>query len=218
MINVIGYGSLLSEQSARETIPKLWGFKLVTVPNYMRIFNKVGIVFFQRYGLDENDKEISSCATRAAPGIEMICSLFQCVESDFKALYEREHRFRWINVQCNNGGRTEIGRMCTEYNDQDYFLNKCVTPLEYERRVGQFYGGKIWRDDILPFPRYLRQCLKAAREHGQAVYRNFMETSFLADGKTSIRAYVGRRPELLSPNIGSSGDHANEIYDFATKS
>ena len=197
VIKVVGYGSLLSEKSARETIPSLQDFELVTVANYKRVFNKVGIVFFQRHKIGMDDKEISSCSTRPAPGVTMTCSLFSCTEDDFLVLYEREHRFRWINVECLTSDRTEVGRMCTENDDENYLLNKCVTPSEYFRRVGQFYCGRIWRNDILPFPTYLRHCLDAARQHGEGVYKNFVETSFLADGTTSIRAYLQKRPELV---------------------
>jgi hypothetical protein len=209
VIKVVGYGSLLSARSARETIPSLKDFKLVTVANYKRVFNKVGIVFFQRYKVSAEDKEISSCSTRQAPGVIMICSLFSCTEDDFANIYEREHRFRWTNVECLSERGTEVGRMCTENDDENYLLNKCVTPSEYYRRVGQFYCGRIWRDDILPFPIYLRHCLDAARQHGEHVYRNFIETSFLADGTTSIRAYLENKPDLVAS--------ANTPYTYAPK-
>src|SRR5262249_26062142 len=155
---------------ARETIPSLQDFKLVTVANYKRVFNKVGIVFFQRYKLAMDDREISSCSTRPSPGTTMICSLFSCTEADFLNVYEREHRFRWINVECRSESQAEVARMCTENDDENYLLNKCVTPSEYYRRVGRFYTGRIWRDDILPFPTYLQHCLQAARQHGEEVY------------------------------------------------
>jgi hypothetical protein len=195
-IAVLGYGSLLSEASARETIPSLSKFELVQIPGYKRIFNKVGIVFFERYGASETDIRISSCATRKDPQCCITASLFECSEADFLLMYEREHRFQWVNAQYQaTDGSTGYARMCTENSDENYLLNKCITESEYWRRVGRFYVGKIWREDILPFPTYLKHCLDAADSHGTNVLDNFLDFSFLADGKTSIRTYMRATPD-----------------------
>lgn len=85
--------------------------------------------------------------------------------------------------------------MCTETTDENYLLNKCVTTTEYDRRVGRFYSGRIWRDDILPFPTYLKHCIAAAHTHGELVRDNFLDTTYLADGVTSIRSYMKRDPD-----------------------
>ncbi|MBR9867948.1 MAG: gamma-glutamylcyclotransferase [Oceanospirillales bacterium] len=202
MISVVGYGSLLSECSARQTVPALQNFRLVRVPGFRRIFNKVGIVFLSRHGADSKSLHLASCSTQPFEGSEIICSQFECSAEDFVELYEREHRFRWIEVETVLSGRTRtpdvpsVGRMCTGYDDLEYRLNKCVTPQEYELRVGRYYTGPIWRDDILPFPRYLAFCLQAAASQGDAVLDNFLDSSFLADGRTSIRTYLQQTPEL----------------------
>jgi len=198
LISVVGYGSLLSEASARETVPDLVNFRLVEVPGYRRIFNKVGIVFFRDYDVPEQSLEIASCSTEEAPESAMICSQFEVTEEAFQALYEREHRFRWIEVETiDMRGKAGLGRMCSGWNDRDYRLNKCVTDSEYQRRVGQFYRGAIWRDDILPFSPYLVFCLQSADMAGAEVLGNFMDTTFLADGLTSIRQYLMQSRELL---------------------
>ena len=197
MISVVGYGSLLSERSARETVPGLKNFRLVSVPGYKRIFNKVGVVFIARHGALPTSQCIASCSTQLDPAVDIICSQFECSEAEFAELYEREHRFRWIEVDTVSfSGETTRGRMCTFFTDHDYRLNKCITESEYQRRVGRFYQGQLWRDDILPFPRYLAFCLQAAESQGSEVLDNFLDTSFLADGVTSIRDYIGSTPEL----------------------
>ncbi len=204
MISVAGYGSLLSEVSARETVPGLQNFRLVKVPGYRRIFNKVGIVFISRHGADPDSLQVASCSTQPDPDTSIICSQFECSEEDFLELYEREHRFRWVAVETRPlavTGDTDhplLARMCSGYSDTDYRLNKCITPGEYQRRVGQYYSGALWRQDILPFPRYLFFCLQAAATQGQEVVDNFLDSSFLADGVTTLREYVTATPELAN--------------------
>ncbi len=194
-ITVVGYGSLLSERSAKETVPGLKNFRLGTVVGYRRIFNKVGIVFFEKHGAQLGDLNIASCATRYDGETTLICSAFECSETEFTAIYEREHRFRWVDVTfTEKKGQACCGRMCTEYNDDDYRLNKCVTNSNYVRRVGQYYSGAIWRDDILPFPIYLNHCLQAARQQGDEVLENFLATTYLADNVTLIKTYLENKP------------------------
>ena len=198
MISVVGYGSLLSEQSARETVPNLHNFRLVTVQGYKRIFNKVGIVFLSRHGASPEALDIASCSTLPDDSVSIICSQFECSEEEYRALIEREHRFDWVVVDtCSLEGSTpSSGWMCTTANDHWYRTVKCTSPSDYERRVGRYYQGAIWRNDILPYPRYLQFCLRSAAEQGPVVLDNFLDSSFLADGKTSLRSYLNDSPEL----------------------
>lgn len=198
MISVVGYGSLLSEASARETVPALDNYRLVRVPGYRRVFDKVGVVFISRHGESPDSLELASCSTEADSSCEIIAAQFECSEQDFLQLYEREHRYRWIEVETRHCQSDEpaLGRMCTGYSDLDYRLNKCVTEAEYQLRVGQYYQGVLWRKDILPNPRYLGFCLQAAASQGAAVLDNFLDSSFTADGR-SLRDYLRQRPELM---------------------
>ena len=45
---ILGFGSLLSEQSSRLTFPDLENFRLVRVPNYRRLMQHPASIFFQR--------------------------------------------------------------------------------------------------------------------------------------------------------------------------
>lgn len=206
MIEVIGYGSLLNEKSARKTLPGLSDFRLGLVKDTIRIFNKVGVVFFEKYKIDDEAITISSCSTRKRSGAEMCVSIFQCSEQEFELLYEREHRFRWIEVEYKDvNNRLGKGRMCTEYTDAEYLINKCVTQAEYERRVGQYYRGKLWRNDILPFPVYLKYCLESAKQCGPEVLENFLTQSYLADGFTSIKQFLFENEGYLDAVFDNKG-------------
>ncbi|MCP4595603.1 gamma-glutamylcyclotransferase [Neptuniibacter sp.] len=199
MISIVGYGSLLSERSARETIPGLENFRIVTVPGYRRIFNKVGVVFLSRYGADPHSLELASCSTEACNRSQIICSQFECSEADFAELYEREHRFNWVDVETlSASGERSIGRMCSSSTDNYYRNTKCRSEAEYQQRVGQYYAGLLWRTDILPYPRYLAFCLQAAHGLGGEALDNFLDHSYLADGKTPIRDYVETHESLSS--------------------
>lgn len=204
MISVVGFGSLLSERSARETVPGLVNHRLVRVPGFKRIFNKVGIVFISDHGQSSESHEVSSCSTEPCHQTEIIAAQFECPVEEFQHLYEREHRYRWIEVEPVglDGTAQPNARMCTSSTDLDYRLNKCVTEDEYHHRVGRHYRGMIWRDDILPFPRYLKFCLVSAAAHGDEVLDNFLDSSYLADGTTRIRTYLlEQRPDLIPSSL-----------------
>lgn len=196
-LTIIGFGSLLSEASARRTTPGLANYRLVTVGGYRRIFNKVGIVFISKFGASPCDRTVSSCATRHDGTTRMICAAFEVPAAEFPALEEREHRYGWIEVEYEGQCGSGRGLMCTESTD-DAYRAKCGSSHEYEQRVGQYYRGKLWRDDILPFPLYLDFCLDAARTHGHRVVDNFLDTSFLADNVTTIRTFLAGRERLSS--------------------
>ncbi len=195
---IIGFGSLLSEASARRTTPSLTNYRLVAVSGYRRIFNKTGIVFISTFGASPDDRALSSCATRYDGTTQLTCCAFDIPAAEFPALDEREHRYAWADVTFTDSrGTAGRGRMCTESTD-DAYRAKCGNAEEYERRVGQFYRGRIWRDDLLPFPMYLDFCLAAAEGHGRNVFDNFIDTSYLADGSTTIRTYLAGRERVTN--------------------
>ena len=205
-LTIVGFGSLLSEASARRTTPSLTNYRLVTVAGYRRIFNKTGIVFISKFGASPDDRALSSCATRHDGATQLVCCAFDIPATEFPALDEREHRYAWADVAFTDAsGKSGNGRMCTESND-DAYRTKCGSAEEYERRVGQFYRGRIWRDDLLPFPMYLDFCLAAADSHGRAVFDNFLDTSYLADNVTTIRSYLAGRTRVT--NLTADTIHA----------
>lgn len=197
-LTIIGFGSLLSEASARRTTPGLTNYRLVTVSGYRRIFNKTGLVFIAKFGASPDDRALSSCATRHDGVTNLICCAFDIPTEEFPALDEREHRYEWTDVTfVDRSGASGRGRMCTESTDEAYRA-KCGSDEEYERRVGRHYRGQIWRNDLLPYPMYLDFCLHAASGHGAHVFENFLDTSYLADGVTTIRTHLAGRSRMTT--------------------
>ena len=199
-ILIVGYGSLLSEVSARKSVPNLTEFRLVRVPNYIRIFNKVGIVFHTRRNIAPADLRRASCASRYREGAEIVCTAFHCPADEYPELFEREHRFRWIEVDfVEADGSVGKGQMCTEWSDEGYRATRIQDEADYYQRVGQHYQGKLWRDDILPFPEYLQLWLDAAGSHGPDLVEHFKQSSYLADSTTTIKDYMQNTPNALIP-------------------
>ncbi|MEM9773368.1 MAG: gamma-glutamylcyclotransferase, partial [Chloroflexota bacterium] len=84
-------------------------------------------------------------------------------------------------------------------SDEGYRATRIKDEADYYQRVGQYYQGKLWRDDILPFPEYLQLCLDAAGSHGPNLVAHFKQSSYLADGTTTIGDYLQNSPNALTP-------------------
>ena len=132
-----------------------------------------------------------------------IGALFEISVADFKALCKREQRYKIVQLECfacvdgEAVGQPVTAYVVTESTDTAY-TNKCVAldaaeGLEagctYQQNVGQYYDGELWsRKDIFPSSPYLWFCIEAAKcIGGSQAHKNFLDGSFLADRRTSIR-------------------------------
>ena len=68
----------------------------------------------------------------------------------------------------------------------------------YEREVGQYYRGQLYRTDLLPVPDYVLRCLRAQQRAGKEALVNFLDGSYLGDGVTSLRAHLERELAQLA--------------------
>lgn len=181
----------MSEPSARETVPELTDFQLCRIRGYQRVFDKVAMVFFERHGATEDRRDVAALSTFESPGATMIGCRFEVPDEAMPALFEREHRYRWVMAETvGPDGKVRLARMTTAISDEDYRLNKCVTQAEYHRRVGRYYSGAIRRDDVLPFPTYLAHVVRALRGVSDEAYEDFLDTTWLADRRTLLRDYL----------------------------
>jgi len=76
VISVAGFGSLLSECSARSTSPDLRNFRAGKVKGYRRIFAHTASVLFQRGIARPGTGEISSLSCESQLGEEIVVSVF----------------------------------------------------------------------------------------------------------------------------------------------
>ncbi|TVU18962.1 hypothetical protein EJB05_35085 [Eragrostis curvula] len=193
-ISVIGFGSLLSERSARSTFPELEGFRVAALRGFRRVFAHAAPIFFERGIAVEATKEFSSLSVEPCKGELIIVTVFEIKEDEVPAFIEREHEFRFLAVVpegLDGVPFTNPAVVCARYSDEEYFQERCKGSKElYYQRYGRYNIDKIWRDDILPCRLYLRHCVLAAKNLGEPAYSNFLDHTYLGDRKTTIREYL----------------------------
>ncbi len=93
---VAGFGSLLSERSARFTFPGLQNFREGRVRGWRRVFAHTTPVFLQRGIANLETREMGSLSCEAAKGAELVVCLFDIVldEEFVSAWVEREHEYQ----------------------------------------------------------------------------------------------------------------------------
>lgn len=194
LISICGFGSLLSERSARSTFPDLINFRMGKLSGFRRVFAHVAPIFFERGIAKPETKEISSLSVEPCEGESLIVTIFEIQKSEIPSFIEREHEFRFLAVipeTLNGLLYPNPAVLCARYSDQEYFQNRCKGNSEiFFQCYGRYGVGKIWRDDILPCRVYLRHCVLAAKNLGDVAYDNFLDHTFLGDRKTTIREYL----------------------------
>nr|XP_043628457.1 uncharacterized protein LOC122599912 [Erigeron canadensis] len=214
-LSICGFGSLLSERSARSTFPDLVNFRVAKLNGFRRVFAHVAPIFFERGIAKPETKEISSLSVEPCEGESLIVTVFEIKKSEIPSYIEREHEFRFLAVQPEtlDGHRYATSAvLCARYSDEEYFQNRCKGKQEiYHERYGRFGIDKIWRDDVLPCRVYCRHCVLAAKNLGNTAYDNFLDHTYLADRKTTLRKYLSTTgsgimeeepPELLKVRYG----------------
>lgn len=197
-VSVFGYGSLMSYESATKSLKRVLSFKTAEVAGYARVFNKVCVHSVQTGAVNWATREVACCSAARMPGRVIVGALLELPRSDLSDFLEREHEFRIVPVEARVGATGEKVRalLCEEFDDESYRV-KCSGEGEFERRVGQFYRGRIWRTDIRPARAYLQLCLAAARRLGPAASENLLDASYLGGKETTIAEYLGARPHVL---------------------
>lgn len=214
-LSICGFGSLLSERSARSTFPDLINFRVAKLNGFRRVFAHVAPIFFERGIAKPETKEVSSLSVETCEGESLIVTVFEIKKSEIPSYIEREHEFRFLAVHPETLEGSQYATpavLCARYSDEEYFQNRCKGSQEiYHERYGRFGIDKIWRDDVLPCRTYCRHCVLAAKNLGNEAYANFLDHTYLADRKTTLRKYLAtvgsgimeeEPPELLKARYG----------------
>ena len=207
---ICGYASLMDEASARQTMPSVSNLQYGYVDGYCRVFNLVSIVNIRR-GLATDDRLVT-CTARARPGCRLRVCAFEIATEELQLLAVREARLRLapVHVHCGRGGAC-CALLCIESSDEEFRARWCPDEESWEKLVGRFYRGSLYRSDLLPVPSYVLRCLRA--HAAAASVANFLDASFLGDGHTSLREHLLAVLERTggSPAEGWSAEELEEI-------
>ncbi|KAK6930211.1 hypothetical protein RJ641_004305 [Dillenia turbinata] len=166
LLSICGFGSLLSERSARSTFPDLINFRVARLNGFRRVF------------------------AHAAP----FDTNSWIEKGQIRSFMERELEFRFLAVvpeTLDGKPYQNPAVLCARYSDEEFFRVRCKGSKEiYFQHYGQFGIDKIWVDDIFPCRVYLRHCVLAANNLGDMASNNFLDHTFLGDRKTTIREYL----------------------------
>ncbi|RUO95734.1 LOW QUALITY PROTEIN: hypothetical protein BC936DRAFT_143340 [Jimgerdemannia flammicorona] len=127
-----------------------------------------------------------------------IVSLFEIDESLLPAFYEREPEFQhvWIEPEDLEGKLLGIrALMCVKYTDEGFKAK--IGQAEFDRITRECGIDRIWRDDVFPCRVYLRHCVLASQSFGEDAYASFLDNTYLADRRTTIREYLKQNPDIL---------------------
>jgi hypothetical protein len=225
-MTIIGYGSLLSERSARSTFPNLKNFRLGRVPNHRRVFGHVASVFFRQNIANKETLEMSSVDVEPCRGSSFVCSVFE-VDNEFllmddgyggemkhdggvltpcESFRKREETFDFSLVPYLEEGSSSSditshkkGVLCTKSTDDDYILR--WGDSHFHNQFGQYGITTIWDWDtssqLKPCPTYLRHCVLAAQKLGDECYDSFLDETYLVDRETTIREYLDNSPHVM---------------------
>ncbi|XP_078158683.1 uncharacterized protein LOC144554229 isoform X2 [Carex rostrata] len=193
-ISICGFGSLLSERSARSTFPDLKNFRVAQLYGFRRVFAHVAPIFFERGIANAETGEISSLSVESCEREFLIVTVFEIKTEEVPSFLKREEEFRFLAVIPKGlDGMPFSNRavLCARYSDEEYFQIRCHGSKEiYHERYGRYNIHKIWRDNILPCRIYLRHCVLAAKNLGEEAYSNFLDHTYISDRKTTIRQYL----------------------------
>lgn len=81
-ISICGFGSLLSERSARSTFPDLANFRTARLNRFRRVFAHVAPVFFERGIAKPETMEISSLSVEPCEGETLVVTVFEIRKSE----------------------------------------------------------------------------------------------------------------------------------------
>lgn len=226
-VTILGFGSLLSEKSAKTTFPNLQNFRLGKVHNYKRVFGHPASIFFQRGIANIQTKEMSSLSTEYCQGSSFVCSVFEVSNengefsngnfADFSpsmAFREREEEFEIImvpyeelssnvvsDVESDHSLSSNLlkGILCTRSTDEKYI--ELWGDKRFQENYSKYNINTIWNwgidSGLKPCGPYLRHCVLAAKNMGDECYQSFLNDTFLVDRKTTIREYLENNPVVM---------------------
>lgn len=192
MISLFGYGSLISESSARSTCPNLTNFHHVYAKDVARIFAKVNPQSLKRGEGNLETLELAPVTLVEKKGAITYGCSFDIPDAEWPAIKAREFDYAEGEVTIFDIKTHQSKLVKTFYglHSDDEIPTETDMAKQYWHDVRKHYQGKIYRDDVLPEPLYLNRCLNAFKQVGIEMHDNFLDQTYLADRTTTIREYL----------------------------
>ncbi|MEM6810835.1 MAG: hypothetical protein AAF549_00020 [Pseudomonadota bacterium] len=195
-IQIIGLGSLLSEESARNTCPDLRNFRFAKLRGYKRIFNKTDSTLALNEQIPPHSKKYACLSAIPDQSIrEMFVSVFDIPQTEWDYFLYREFEYRIEPIAFYELGSEKIDKayacLGDFKSDQECFEYISGNEIR-KKRLNEFrqkYTGPMWRYDIEPNPVYLYRCLNILEKDKPEFLDNFLDTTFTGAGH-SIRSYL----------------------------
>eukprot|EP00977_Amphora_coffeiformis_P018250 scaffold6345_cov155-Amphora_coffeaeformis.AAC.2 len=213
-LTILGFGSLLSEKSARTTFPDLQHFRLGRLPGYRRVFAHPADIFFQRGIADLATKQMSSLSVEPFEGAACIVTVFEVPNKDMmedgtpcRAFLEREAEFDIVPAPYYEldqdspkySPEPKEGIVCKRSTDEAFIQR--WGKEHFKEAYGKYGIDTIWGwsedSGLRPCAVYLRHCYLAAKGMGDNCLRSFLSDTFLVDRKTTVAEYLAQHPEVL---------------------
>lgn len=184
---IIGFGSLLSEASARSSFPNLNNFRLARLRGFRRVMQHPASIFFQRGIASLETREMASLSVEACEdgaddgGRGFLVAAFDIPANELPEFFEREEEFFIVTAPIHelDGSVRERGLLCLASTDDEYKAKH--GEAAFHDRYVRYGLDSIWswRGPILPCRVYLRHCVLAAQKAGQDVADDFLDTTLL---------------------------------------
>ncbi|KAF3340594.1 hypothetical protein FCM35_KLT09438 [Carex littledalei] len=127
-VSICGFGSLLSERSARSTFPDLKNFRVAQLHGFRRVFAHVAPIFFERGIANAETGEISSLSVESCEGEFLIVTVFEIKIEEVPSFLKREEEFRFLAVYPEGLDGIPFSNqavLCARYSDEEYFQIRC---------------------------------------------------------------------------------------------
>ena len=174
-ITIFGYGSLMSDESVKKSMPNACNFRPAILPNHVRIFSFLDD--------DYDGKPILTIKKQQNKFVKGV--IFDIPHNELNNFLHRERHYdiKKMNVYDNNN-KTQLCYVCLDYNKQ------------YSNVIKNLNCGII----IPPEHEYLLLCLKTIikintinkyfHNSKNDFIENFLNDCYLSDCKTTIRKYI----------------------------
>lgn len=198
---LLGFGSLLSEASARTTFPELTDFRIVNVPGWRRVFAHTAAIFFERGIANPATGEIASLSAEFVGSGGFVAAAFdvEVEPASWNRFREREEEFDLVDVEYVGEDHRGSAVLCSRSSDAAYVAK---WGAERYRQRYQKYVETIWDyapdSNLRPCAVYLRHCVLAVQKAGPRALDSFLDDTYLVDRRTRLRDYLAQNPQVMA--------------------